>query len=125
MKPGAGWLRCQPVTEVMSGRGKPMPGTLRLTRESEYLMELHRGTFEIVVDGQDAGPIERHETVERPLEPGQHTLQIREGRYKSRDSSFEVADGQVASFRCSGARIWPIYLASLIVPSLALTLKRE
>jgi len=102
-----------------------MSATLRLTRESAFLMELRRGPFEIVVDGKGDGSIERHETVETPLEPGRHTLQVREGRYSSRNYPFEVADGEVASFQCNGAKIWPVYLASLIVPSLALTLRRE
>ena len=102
-----------------------MSATLTLIREPLFAMELRRGPFEIVVDGKGAGSIERHETVERPLEPGRHTLRVRKGRYSTRDHSFEVADGEVASFRCTGARIWPIYLVSFIVPSLALTLRRE
>jgi hypothetical protein len=102
-----------------------MSATLKLIRESLVLMELRRGPFEIMVDGKGTGSIERHETVETPLEPGHHTLQVRDGRYSSRDCPFEVADGEVASFRCSGARIWPVYLVSIIVPSLALTLTRE
>ncbi len=101
-----------------------MPATLRLTREST-LLELRRGPFEITVDGNDAGSIKYHETVDTRVEPGQHTLQVRKGRYSSRHLPFEVADGDVASFRCNSAVIWPVYLASIIVPSLALTLRRE
>jgi hypothetical protein len=40
-------------------------------------------------------------------------------------ASFDVADGDAVNFRCNGARIWPIYLISIAVPSLALLLKRE
>jgi hypothetical protein len=101
-----------------------MSATLRLTREGVG-MELRRGRFEISVDGKGAGSLERHETVERPLEPGHHTLRIRAGRYSSRDHSFDVADEEVANFRCHGAMVWPRYVASIVKPDLAISLKRE
>ncbi len=101
-----------------------MPATLKMTRES-VILELRRARFQIALDGAAAGTIDRHETIEAPIGPGHHRLQVREGRYSSRVASFDVADGDVVSFRCSGARIWPIYLISFAVPSLALTLKRQ
>ena len=61
-----------------------MAATLRLTREG-FGIELRRGTFDITVDGTKAGSIQWHETVEVPVEPGHHTLQIRAGRYSSRE----------------------------------------
>jgi hypothetical protein len=39
--------------------------------------------------------------------------------------NFDAADGDVVSFRCHGARIWPLYVASIVVPNLAIALKRE
>jgi hypothetical protein len=66
-----------------------------------------------------------HGTNETPVEPGRHTVRVREGRYSSRDVAFDVTDGEVAAFRCNGARIWPIWLATFVVPSRALTLHRE
>jgi hypothetical protein len=36
-----------------------------------------------------------------------------------------VADGEVINFRCHGTRIWPRYVASIFVPSLAISLSRE
>jgi hypothetical protein len=96
-----------------------------LTREPSFGIELRRGQFEISVDGSSVGSIDNHETVETPLEPGHHTVQIRHGRYSSRDQSFDAADGEVVSFRCYGARIWPLYVASIFVPNLAIGLKRE
>jgi hypothetical protein len=95
-----------------------------LTREGTGI-ELRRGRFEIFVDSDSVGSIERHETVERPLEPGQHTLRIRAGRYSSHDHSFGVADGEVVDFRCHGAMIWPRYVASIVKPDLAISLKRQ
>jgi hypothetical protein len=98
--------------------------TLNLKREGT-IMELRRGPFEVALDGSNVGSIERHETVELPLEPGRHTVRVREGRYSSADESFDVADGDAVNFRCYGGRIWPIYLASFVVPSLGLSLKHE
>jgi hypothetical protein len=100
-----------------------MPGTLKLTRETPFSFELRRGVFEIAVDGQTVGSIRSHETVETPLEPGRHTLRIQAGRYRSRDESFELADGDVVTFRCHGAMVWPTYVASFIKPDLAISLQ--
>jgi hypothetical protein len=98
--------------------------TLRLTREGIGI-ELRRGTFHISLDGKDAGSIERHETIEVPVEPGRHALRIRAGRYSSQIRSFDVADGDVVSVQCHGAMMWPRWVASFVVPSLAISLKRE
>jgi hypothetical protein len=98
--------------------------TLRLTREGVGI-ELMRGQFEILVDGKSAGPVKYGETVETPIEPGRHTLRLRAGRYSSREYSFDAADGGTVSFRCHGAMVWPRYVASLVKPDLAISLKRE
>ena len=101
-----------------------MSATLRVTREGVGV-ELRRGRFEIVADGNGVGSIERHESMETPLEPGHHTLRIRAGRYSSPEHSFDVADGEVVNFRCHGAMIWPRYVASIVKPDLAISLKQE
>jgi hypothetical protein len=98
--------------------------TLRVTREGRGI-ELRRGRFEIVADGEGVGSIERHDTVEATLEPGHHTLRIRAGRYSSHEQSFDVAEGDVVNFRCHGAMIWPLYVASIVKPDLAISLKQE
>lgn len=102
-----------------------MPATLELVREINFLMELRRGTFDILVDGQHVGSVEARQTTDVPIEPAHHTVQVRQGRYCSRFRSFDVSDGEVVTFRCSGARIWPIYLATIIKPDIALTLGRQ
>jgi hypothetical protein len=38
---------------------------------------------------------------------------------------FDVADGETANFRCHGANIWPRFVASLVKPDLAISLRRE
>jgi hypothetical protein len=100
-----------------------MSATLSLTRETPFSFELRRGVFDIWVDGRTLGTIEIHKTAEVPLEPGHHTLQIRHGRYSSRSESFDVPDGDVVSFQCHGALVWPTWLASFFKPDLAISLK--
>ena len=102
-----------------------MATTLTVKRETRMLMELRRGTFDVELDGVVVGSVNRDETFEKSIDPGHHQLQVRTGRYSSRVRSFGVADGDAVTFRCNGARIWPVYLASLLVPSLALTLAPE
>lgn len=101
-----------------------MSATLTLKREGQ-IMEFRRGPFEIALDGTNVGSINRNTTFETTVEPGHHSLQVRAGRWTSRAKSFELADGDAVTFRCYGGRIWPIALASIAVPSLALSLKRE
>jgi hypothetical protein len=98
--------------------------TLQLVREGS-IIELRRGTFRVLLDGNDVGSIESHQTIEVPIEPGHHTLQVSAGRYTSQRRPFDTADGEIVNFRCYGGRIWPIYLASIVKPDLALTLKRQ
>lgn len=88
-------------------------------------MELRRGTFHVLLDGNDVGSIDMHGVVEMPIEPGRHTLQVTAGRYTSSRRFFDAIDGAIVNLRCSGARIWPVYLASLVKPDLALTLTLE
>jgi hypothetical protein len=102
-----------------------MSATLVVERESSGLgFELRRGRFELALDGNEAGQIDWHQTVEVPVEPGQHTLQIRHRRYTSRTEPFEVSDGDTVTFRCHGAMLWPRYVASIFAPGLAISLKR-
>ena len=99
-----------------------MPATLTVKRETRGLMELRRTPFEIALDGRTVGSISRNGAFKTPIEPGHHRLEVRTGRYSSPARSFDVTDGDAVVFRCNGARIWPVYLASILVPSLALSL---
>lgn len=102
-----------------------MSAMLGVTHEPGFGVELRRGRFEVLVDNKTVGSVDNHETIETPLEPGRHTIQIRKGRYSSRDASFEVSDGDAVKFRCHGVRIWPFYVASIVMPNRAITLKSE
>ena len=101
-----------------------MSATLRLTH-STIGVEVRRGSYDAMVDGKHAGTVELNETIDIPVTPGRHTLQVRNGRNSSRIETFDIAEGDVASFRCSGKRILPVFLLSLVVPSLALSLTRR
>lgn len=101
-----------------------MPAMLRLIREGVGI-ELRRGSFEVTLDGEIVASIERGDTIEAPLEPGNHRLQIRAGRYSSRPYDFHSAAGEIINFRCHGAMMWPRYVASIVKPDLAVSLHRE
>jgi hypothetical protein len=101
-----------------------LPATLRLRREGVGI-ELRRGRFEVVVDGNTVATIAYHETLELPLNPGRHGVRIRAGRYSSHERSFDVTDGQVAAFRCHGAMVWPRYVLSIFKPDLGIALRQE
>ena len=101
-----------------------MTATLQLAREARGI-ELRRGTFRVVLDGEDSGTIVWDQTLGLPLEPGSHTLQITHGRYVSPTRTFVTDDGEAVRFRCHGALIWPVWVASFVKPNLAISLRRE
>ena len=101
-----------------------MAATLKLTHKA-IGAEVRRGTYDIVVDGQPAGSLEMNNTIGIPVAPGRHTVQLRNGRNSSRTETFDAAESETVAFRCTGKRFLPIFLASFIVPSLALKLKRK
>ena len=101
-----------------------MPATLKLTHKA-IGAEVRRGTYDVVVDGERAGSVEMNHTIEIPVEPGRHTLQVRNGRNSSSTQTFDAAEEEIVAFRCTGKRLLPIFLASFAVPRLALKLVRE
>jgi hypothetical protein len=100
-----------------------MPATLKLTHKA-IGAEVRRGAYDVVVDGKGAGSVDMNDTIEIPIEPGRHTLQVRNGRNSSRTETFDAAESQTVAFRCTGKSFLPIFLASFVVPSLALQLRR-
>jgi hypothetical protein len=101
-----------------------VPATLKVTH-SAIGVEVRRGPYDVFVDGKRAGSVGMNDTFETPVEPGRHTVQVRNGRNSSGVRSFDAAEDQVVGFRCTGKRFLPIFLASFVVPSLALSLRRE
>ena len=100
-----------------------MSAALRMTHTA-IGAEVRRGSYEILVDKKRIGSVEMNETTEIPIEPGRHTVQIRDGRKSSRTESFDAPEGGSVTFRCTGKRFLPLFLASFIVPRLALKFVR-
>jgi hypothetical protein len=97
---------------------------LKLTHKA-IGVEVRRGPFDVLVDGKRVGSVDMNDTIETPVEPGYHTVQVRDGRNSSRPEAFDAAEAEVVAFRCTGKRFLPLFLASFVVPSLALKLTRE
>ena len=100
-----------------------MAATLKVTHKA-IGAEVRRGTYDVVLDGAQAGSVEMNGMLEVPLDPGRHTVRVRDGRKSSKARTFEAAEGDVVAFRCTGKRFLPIFLVSFFVPSLALALTR-
>lgn len=101
-----------------------MSATLKLIHKS-IGVEVRRGTYDIVLDGELVGSVGMNDTFETPTQPGRHTLQVRCGGNSSRTRTFDAVDGETVVFRCTGKSILPVFLASFFVPSLALSLRRK
>jgi hypothetical protein len=88
-----------------------MPATLKVTHKA-IGAEVRRGPYEVVVDAERAGSVEMNHTIEIPVVPGRHTLQVRNGRNSSSTQTFDAAEEETVAFRCTGKRFLPIFLAS-------------
>jgi len=100
-----------------------MTAILKLTHKA-IGVEVRRGTYDILIDGQHGGSLDMNATIEIPIEPGHHAVQVRDGRKSSRTQSFYAAENHTIAFLCTGKSFLPIFLASFFVPSLALQLRR-
>ena len=101
-----------------------MSATLKLTHKA-IGAEVRRDAYDVVLDAERVGSVEMNATVEIPVEPGRHSLQVRNGRKSSSTEAFDAAEGDIIAFRCTGKRFLPLFLASFIAPSLALKLVRD
>jgi hypothetical protein len=52
-----------------------------------------------MVDGERVGSVEMNNTIEIPIEPGRHALQVLSGRDSSGTRTFEAAEGEIVSYR--------------------------
>jgi hypothetical protein len=87
--------------------------------------EVRRGAYDVVVDGERVGSVAMNDTIDIPVEPGRRTLKVRSGRHSSGTETFDAIEGETVRFRCTGKRFLPIFLASFVVPKLALRLVRN
>jgi hypothetical protein len=85
-----------------------------------------RQTWQVQIDGVTAASVGNGDDVTVPIRPGPHTLQVRASqRYASVEKPFDVPDGETVYFICSAPLVWPHALASLLVPSLWIGLRRH
>jgi len=101
-----------------------MSATLKVSRKT-IGMEVRRDPYDVIVDGERAGSVALHETTELQVAAGRHTVQVRSGRNSSRTLTFDVVEDGVIAFQSGGKRPLPIFLVSFVVPSLALSLRRD
>ena len=100
-----------------------MAATLKVTHKA-LGAEVRRDAYDVLVDGVRVGSVEMNDTVEFSVDPGRHTVQVRDGRKSSSTEGFDAGDDATVAFRCTGKRFLPIFLASFLVPRLALKLVR-
>lgn len=98
--------------------------TLTLSRRWGGLLD-RSPEWQVEVDGQVVGSIASQTTVDLAVEPGRHSLRLRSHRHSSPERSFEAGDGEVVSFWCRAAMLWPVYVAALIKPDLWISLKQS
>lgn len=101
-----------------------MSATLAVTHKA-IGTEVRRHAYDVVVDEERLGSVDMNQTAQFAIAAGPHTLRIRSGRNSSGISTFDAADGEVISFRCSGKRFLPLFLLSFVVPRLAIAVRRE
>ena len=57
--------------------------------------------WEVVVDGDVVGSLRKGEAIDLPVEPGEHALRVRAGKYlASPERTFETGDGRTVGFSC-------------------------
>jgi hypothetical protein len=124
VKPGTPLESQVPASSAPHGEGSgAATATLALSRRWGGLID-RNPEWQIEIDGDVVGLIASRRTVELAVEPGRHTLHLRSRRHSSPQRSFEAADGQVVSFWCHAARVWPMYVAALVKPDLWISLKQ-
>lgn len=101
-----------------------MSATLKVTHKA-IGAEVRRDSYDVVVDDQRVGSVKMNDTIEIPVDPGRHTLQVRDGRKSSSIEVFDATENASVAFRCTGKRFLPVFLASFIFPKLALKLVRD
>lgn len=104
--------------------------TLRLSRgyagnPISGLLSGKKERWNIALDGRVVGQLAYEEMVEVSLAPGHHSLRVGQGRHLSARRSFDVAEGEVVSYRCHGPRYPPVFVVGAIKPDLWIALRRE
>jgi ABC-2 type transport system permease protein len=115
------------ATASSTQKGSPaMPANATLNLQRRLGGVLGRSVaWNIELDGEVIGSIEARQDLELPIPSGRHTLRLRYNRRISPTRTFEVGDGQDASFWCRGAMFWPQWVAATLKNDLWITLRRS
>lgn len=98
--------------------------SIRVTRGWDGLVRAR--PFAVEIDGTVVGTVGAQQSEEFACEPGRHKIVVRSGHHISKTRTFEVAPEECVNFSCRAAYMaWPIFLASLVKPDLAITLRRR
>jgi hypothetical protein len=85
-----------------------------------------RQEWQVLIDGASVGTIAVSQTLDLPVEPGQHTLRLKATeRFTSQERTFEIAEGEESRFSARAQFLWPLMLASLVKPDLWIRLHRD
>ena len=74
-----------------------MSATLKLTHKA-IGAEVRRCPYDVLIDGERVGSVKMNQTMELPVEPGCHTLQVHDGRKSSSTETFDAAEGKTVAF---------------------------
>jgi hypothetical protein len=103
-----------------------MTASLRIQRTFPSAL-WDRGPWRVVLDGEEVATIQVDGRLELQVEPGRHTVLLRgEGRRRSPECGFEVADGErLVGFVCHPQPIWPLAVWAYFVPTRWIVLQRR
>jgi hypothetical protein len=105
-----------------------MSATLLLSRHMPMAVALvDRGrSWQILLDGDPAGQIAPDGTVEIPVAPGPHTLQLTStDTRRSPERTFTADEESVTEFACHVQPVWPLLLMALVVPHRWIALRQR
>lgn len=74
-----------------------MSATLRVGRRT-IGVEVRRGAFDVLVDGQRVGSVAVNDSIEIPVDTGRHTVQVRNGRNSSAVRTFDAPEERTVAF---------------------------
>lgn len=98
-----------------------MAATLQLTRHIGWA----RRPWPISLDGSPVRSIGPGESIEIVIDPGHHVLRLGGHRSRSPARSFEVAEGEVVSFRCRSRYTLGGIIFGLLWPDFRISLRQE
>ena len=107
-----------------------MSATLKLERKmpgplADIVIDRKRA-WQVLLDGVPVGTVTREDSLELPVEPGHHSLQLTStDKRVSPEHGFDVRDESMVEFICHPQSIWPLQLMAVFVPKRWIVLKQR